>query len=86
MKWPEAASEDDVVIVREDVAAGRRFVVHGSRGPQLVCKSYAEAEAQALAYAEHACTHAWYIEGRRLQLVGSFVRVPVSPPATAQLE
>ena len=70
MEWPSTITTDDAVIVREERPDGLRFVVQGSRGPQFACRTYAEAEARALSYAEHARAHAWYADGRGLQLVG----------------
>ena len=75
MEWPSAASIRDAVIVRQDPSSGSQFVVHGSQGPQLACATYAEAEARAASYAEHARACVWYVEDGRLQLVCSFVRV-----------
>ena len=64
-----ALAEDDALIVCDDTADAPRFVVHSYRGPQLVCRTFAEAEAHALAYTERARTHAWYRNGRGFQLV-----------------
>ena len=75
MEWPSAASIGDAVIVRQDPLSGSRFVVHGSHGAQLACSTYAEAEARAASYAEHARACVWYVEAGQLQLVCSFVRV-----------
>ncbi len=86
MKWPSTASEHDAVIVRDEASPKLRFVVHGSRGPQFACRSYGEAELRALSYAKHACSRVWYTNGRGLQLVDSFVLVPVSSPTIAKLE
>ncbi len=74
MEWPSAASPGDAVIVRQDPSTGSRFVVHGSHGPQIACSTYAEAEARAGSYAEHARANVWYVEDGQLRLVCSFVR------------
>ena len=76
MDWPSGASGGDAVIVRQEPSSGSRFVVHGSHGAQLACSTYAEAEAQAASYAEHARACVWYLEEERLQIVCSFVGVP----------
>ena len=60
------------MIVRQEPSSESRFVVHGSHGAQLVCSTYAEAEAQAASYAEPARANVWYVERGRLQLVCSF--------------
>ncbi len=72
--WRAVAAVGDAVIVRQGAQRTARFVVHGSCGPQLDCASYAEAEAHAASYAEHAHASVWYAERGRLQLVFSFVR------------
>ncbi|OFV90213.1 MAG: hypothetical protein A3G76_08050 [Acidobacteria bacterium RIFCSPLOWO2_12_FULL_65_11] len=69
MEWPSTLTNGDAVIVREETRAGLRFVVHSRRGPQFTCRTYAEAEARTLAYAERARGHAWYSDGCRLQLI-----------------
>jgi hypothetical protein len=74
MEWLSAVSAGDAVIVRQDPSAGTRYVVHGSHGPQIACSTYAEAEARAGSYAEHARASVWYVENGQLQLVCSFVR------------
>lgn len=75
MEWPLSASTGDAVIVRQDPSTGSRFVVHGSHGAQIACSTYAEAEARAASYAEHARASVWYVENGRLQLVCSFISV-----------
>jgi hypothetical protein len=75
MEWPSAAAPGDAVIVRQDPSTGSRFVVHGSLGAQIACSTYAEAEARAASYAEHARVSVWYVENGQLQLVCSFVCV-----------
>ena len=77
MEWPSTLVDGDALIVREEPKDGLRFVVYTHSGPQLICRTYAEAEAQACAYAERAHAHAWYADGRGLQLVGG--HRPVSP-------
>ena len=77
MEWLATIAEGDAVIVREDRPDGLRFVVHDSRGPQFACRTYAEAEARALTYTEHARAHAWYAEGRGLQLIGAAIAIDV---------
>ena len=72
MEWPSAAAAGDAVIVRQDPSSASRFVVHGRHGAQLSCATYAEAEARAASYAEHARANVWYVERGRLQLVCSF--------------
>jgi hypothetical protein len=79
MKWPSTLADSDAVIVREETADGIQYVVHGRCGPQLMCRTYAEAEARAFDYAEHARAHAWYADGRGLQLVGGNSRRLSSP-------
>ena len=79
MEWPSTIAEGDAVIVRDEKPDGLRFVVHGSRGPQFVCRTYAEAEDRALSYAEHAGAHAWYTDVRGLQLIGGGDRSVSSP-------
>lgn len=74
MEWPSAAYPGDAVIVRQGPSAGSRFVVRQSHGPAIGCSTYAEAEARATSYAEHARGNVWYVENGRLQLVCSFVR------------
>jgi hypothetical protein len=71
MEWPSTLADGDAVIIREETADGLQFVVHSRRGPQLACRTYAEAEARALAYAERARAHAWYADVRGLQLIGN---------------
>jgi hypothetical protein len=80
MEWPSTIADGDAVIVREETPDGLRFVVHSRRSPQFTCRTYAEAEARTLAYAEHARAYAWYADGRGLQLVGGGDR-PVPSPA-----
>jgi hypothetical protein len=70
MEWPAALADGDAVIIRQETTDGPRFVVHSRRGPQLACRTYAEAEARAFAYAEQARAHAWYVDTRGLQLIG----------------
>ena len=82
IEWPSTASARDAVIVPEQTSSGLRFVVYGRLGPQLECRTYAEAEARALSYAEHASGCVWYAGELGFQLVGSFVRLPMSPPPT----
>ena len=84
MNWPSTIADGDAVIVPEETTSGRRFVVHGSRGPQFVCRTYAEAEARALSYAEHAGARVWYADACGLQLVDSFVLAPTSSPTIAK--
>ena len=72
MEWPSQAAVRDAVIVRQAPSSASPFVVHGSHGAQLACATYAEAEAQATSYAEHARANVWYFERGRLQLVCSF--------------
>lgn len=79
MEWPLTVADSDVVIVREERMGELRFIVHSRRDPQFTCRTYVEAEARALSHAEQACAHAWYADGRGLQLVGSGHR-PVSSP------
>ena len=86
MEWPSPASAGDAVVIREETPAGLRFVVHGSHGPQFACHTYAEAEARALAYAEHARARVWHADGPGLQLVGSFVRLPNRPRTIVRME
>jgi hypothetical protein len=69
VEWASSLPDGDAVIVREETTDGRRFVVHSRRGPQFACRTYGEAEARALAYAARAQTHAWYADGRGLQLL-----------------
>lgn len=73
MEWSSAATPGDAVIVRQDPSSGSRFIVHGSLGAQIACSTYAEAEARAASYAEHARASVWYVENGQLQLVCSFV-------------
>ena len=80
MEWPSTIAESDAVVVREETPDGPRFVVHSRREPQFMCRTYAEAEARILAYAAHARAHAWYANGRGLQLLGGPAR-PESPAA-----
>jgi mannose-6-phosphate isomerase-like protein (cupin superfamily) len=72
MQWPSAALPGDAVMVRQDPSTGSRFVVRGNQGPQIACSTYAEAEALAVSYAEHARASVWYVEKGQLQLVCSF--------------
>lgn len=81
MEWPSTVAECDAVIVRDETTAGLRFVVYSRRGPQLTYRTYAEAEARALAHAEHARAHAWYRDGSGFQLL-SKTSVPISSSAT----
>jgi hypothetical protein len=74
MDWPQTISIDDAVIAREDTPGGVRFVVYSRRGPQITCLTYAQAEAEMLAFAEQTGVHVWYADGRGLQLVASSVR------------
>lgn len=69
MEWPSALADGDALIVREETTEGPRFVVHSRRGPQVACRTYAEAETRAFAYAERAHAQAWYGEGRGVQLL-----------------
>ena len=84
MEWPSTVPDRDAIIVHEETMDGLRFVVHSRRGPQFLCPTYAEAEARAFSYAEHACVRVWYADVRGLQLVGSFARMVVSSPAIAE--
>ena len=86
MEWPLTASARDAVITQDQTSLGLRFVVHGRLGLQVACRSYAEAEARALSYAEQASACVWYADERGFQLVGSCVRAPVSPPAAPRRE
>ncbi len=70
MEWPSTLADDDAAIAREETTDGVRFVVHSRRGPQFACRTYAEAETRAFAYAEHARAHVWYTDKRGFQLVG----------------
>lgn len=79
MEWPSTVADDDAVIVHEETTDGPQFVVYGSRGPQFACQTYAEAEARAFAYADHAGAHAWYADARGLQLVSGGDRSIASP-------
>ena len=79
-EWPSTIAENDAIIVREDTPDGLRFVVHSRREAQFMCRTYAEAEARTLAYTEHASVHAWYSNGRGLQLLGRLPR-PTSSSA-----
>ena len=83
MEWSSTLADRDVVLVRETTATGPRVVVHGRSGPQFTCRTYAEAEERALAYAEHVHACVWYADARGRQLVGSFMRVAVRTPAGA---
>ena len=67
--WASTVLDGDAVIVREETPAGRWFMVHTCRGPQLACRTYGEAETRTLAYAARARAHAWYTDGRGLQLL-----------------
>jgi hypothetical protein len=69
MDWPLTLTEHDTLVVRYDTADGPRFVVRSCRGPQLTYRTYAEAEACALANAERANAHAWYRDGHSLQIM-----------------
>lgn len=80
MQWPSTLAESDALIVSNETFGRVRYVVYSCRGPQFVCRTYAEAEAHALAYAERAVAHAWYQDGRRLQLVSKMS--PLSLGAT----
>ncbi len=86
MEWPSTASARDTVIVPEQTSSGLRFVVHSRHSLQLTCRTYAEAEARALSYAEHACGCVWYAGELGFQLVGSFVRGPTASSATTKLD
>jgi hypothetical protein len=72
-EWPCALADGDVLVVRQESVDGLRFMVHSRRRPQFSCRTYAEAEGHALAYADRACMHAWYHDGHRLQLVSRIV-------------
>jgi hypothetical protein len=81
MEWPSTLADDDAVIAAEETSSGLRFVVYGrSRRAQFACETYAEAAARAVSYAEHACVSAWYADGRRFQLLGTFIRASLSSP------
>lgn len=86
MNWPLTVSPRDAVIVAEKKSLELLFVVHGHRGPQFECRTYAEAEARALSHAEHAGACVWYADERGFQLVGGFLRAPAAPPARAGLD
>lgn len=79
MEWPLTVADRDVVIVREKVPGGQQFIVHSRRDPQFTCRTYVEAEARALSYAEQARAHVWFADAGGLQLVGTVPR-PVSSP------
>ena len=79
MDWPSTLADGDVVIVRDETTNGSRYVVHGRCGPQLACRTYAEAEARSLSYAEQSRARVWYADARGLQLVGHHVRAASSP-------
>jgi len=79
MEWPLTVADGDAVIVREETTDGPRFVVHSRRGPQLACRTYAEAEARASAHAERTRSYAWYADGRGFQRVGNRDRAVSSP-------
>ena len=81
MEWPTTPADHDAVIAPEVTSSGLRFVVYcSSRCAQFACDTYAEAAARALSYADHACVSAWYAEGSRFELLGTFVRASVSSP------
>lgn len=84
MDWSSALADGDVVIVRDETTNGSRYVVHGRRGPQLVCRTYTEAEARSLSYAEQAGACVWYEDALGLQLVGTHGRA-ASPPTAPQV-
>jgi hypothetical protein len=74
-----------VIVAEKKKSPELRFVVHGHRGPQFECRTYAEAEARALLPCRHAGARVWYADERGFQLVGSFIaRRP--PPARAGLD
>jgi len=69
-EWQHALADGDVVVVRDDAADGPRFIVYGRGNPRSSFRSYAEAEQRACADADRARAHAWYADGRGLQLIG----------------
>jgi len=81
MDWPSTLGDGDALIVRQETADGVRFVVRSCLGPQLAYRTYAEAEACAIAHATRAHAHAWFGDGRAFQLVSSVVSVPASSQA-----
>jgi len=85
MEWPSPLADGDALVVRDESTDGLRFVVHTRRAPQLTCRTYAEAEARAIAYAERARAHVWYRDGRGFQLI-STTSVPMSPPTVIDSE
>jgi hypothetical protein len=74
MGWRSAASIGDAVIVWQGAPGRSRFVVHSGAGAPIAYPTYAEAEARAGSYAEHAHASVWYVEHGRMQLVCSYVR------------
>ena len=82
MDWPATVPDRDVVIVREE-GPEFRFAVHDRAGRRCSCRTYAEAEAWALAHAAavHGC--AWYASAGGFQLLGGF-SAGSRPPDTGQ--
>ena len=69
MEWLSMLADDDSVVVREDTAHGRSYVVHSRRGPEFACANLAEAEARATACAASRGAHAWFADGRGFRLL-----------------
>jgi hypothetical protein len=77
MEWPATIASSDIVIVREDGPGGMRFVAHRRHSRHLACRTYAEAEARTLAYAEQGGHNVWYASARGLRLVAR-PRIPLN--------
>ena len=65
----------DAVVVWEGPSSGSRHVVFVSHAMPFAGRTYAEAETQAVSYAERAHACVWSADGSRFRLVRSFVRV-----------
>lgn len=75
-------ADGDVLIVIEETSGGRRYAVHSHHGPQILCRTYAEAEAWSLDYARRVRAQVWLRGRHRLQLV---IPRGVSGPTTSRL-
>ena len=69
MDWPATLPDGDVVIMREDHDARRRYVVYRAAVPVAVFQTYAEAETHSVRRARQSASHVWYSDGRRFQMV-----------------
>lgn len=69
MQWPPTASDSDIVIFRDETTDGLRFVVHTQLGPQFSCRTFADAEERAFAFAGQPSSQVWFTDGFGLRIL-----------------